>query len=311
MRSRAMLLVAAAALTAGCVYPRPAPSTPGERARPPAEAKPEAPPPRPVAEPVAEGSARSSDGVPIHYRAEGSGDVALVFVHGWACDGTYWKNQVQYFAKRYRVVTLDLAGHGSSGLGRRNYTVEAYADDVRAVVEHLGLRRVVLIGHSMAGPITVEAALKLPGRVIGRVPVDTLQDLSEKPDPGAYEELLREMHVDFRSTTVYFAHNLFPDRADKALVERVADDMAKEPPEVAISTMEAVSRYDVRPALARLTVPIHCINGDKWPTEFERSRRVYPRYDATVLPGLGHFPMLEAPQVFDEKLAEVLRDLVK
>ncbi len=311
MRLCAMLSVATAALIAGCVEQRPIPPTTAEKARPPVEAEAAPQPKRPAAEQVADGTARSSDGVPIHYHAEGNGEPALVFVHGWSCNGGYWNSQVPYFTKRYRVVTLDLAGHGSSGLGRKRYTIEAYADDVKAVVEKLGLRRVVLIGHSMAGSIIVEAALELPGRVVGLVPVDALQDLSEKPDPGAYEELLRELHSDFRATTVFFARNLFPEHADPSLVERVANDMASEPPDVAIPTMEAISRYDVRPALTRLTVPIHCINGDKWPTEVQGSRQVYPRYDAAVLPGVGDFPMLEAPQVFNEKLAEVLRDLGK
>src|SRR3954463_16548048 len=68
------------------------------------------------------GTAKSADGVPIHYEVQGSGEPALVFVHGWAIDSRYWDAQVPVFARTHRVVTLDLAGHGRSGRGRKEWT---------------------------------------------------------------------------------------------------------------------------------------------------------------------------------------------
>jgi pimeloyl-ACP methyl ester carboxylesterase len=309
MRFRSLLPMGVVVLLACCVWQRPVPPKASVPAEAPAGAPPATRPAAAAAMGVVEGKVPSADGVPIHYRAEGSGGTALVFVHGWSCDGGYWKNQVPYFSSRYLVVTLDLAGHGASGLGRKKWTIEAYADDVKAVVEKLGLTRVVLIGHSMSGPVTVEAARKMPGRVVALIPVDTLQDLSEKPDPEAWEGILQSMREDFRSATTDFVHKLFPEGADPALVNRVASAMAAAPPNIAIATIESLSRYDIRPALAQLKVPIRCINGDKWPTEMERSRKAYPRYDAVILPGLGHFPMLEAPKIFNEKLLNAVRDL--
>src|SRR5512144_68056 len=111
------------------------------------------------------GVVASADGVAIHYHAEGRGSPALVFVHCWACDRHLWDAEVPVFAASHRVVTLDLAGHGESGRGRKDWTIAAYAEDVRAVVEALHLDRVVLIGHSMGGPVIVEAARKMPARV--------------------------------------------------------------------------------------------------------------------------------------------------
>ena len=55
----------------------------------------------------------SSDGVDIHYEVHGEGEPALVFIHGWSCDRSYWRAQVEYFAKQYQVITIDLAGHGA------------------------------------------------------------------------------------------------------------------------------------------------------------------------------------------------------
>ena len=62
----------------------------------------------------------SSDGVDIHYEVYGKGEPTLVFIHGWSCDRSYWRAQVEYFAKQYQVITIDLAGHGESETTVRN-----------------------------------------------------------------------------------------------------------------------------------------------------------------------------------------------
>ena len=87
--------------------------------------------------------ALSKDGVPVSYEVRGSGEPALVFVHGWSCDARYWRNQVPYFSKTHRVVVLDLAGHGHSGMARTAYTMASFGEDVRAVVEAAGARQVI------------------------------------------------------------------------------------------------------------------------------------------------------------------------
>ena len=115
----------------------------------------------------------AADGVPIQYSVQGKGDTALVFVHCWACDRTYWDNQVSEFAKNYRVVTIDLPGHGQSGQGRKSWSIPSFAEDVKTVVTKLDLKRVVLIGSSMGGPISLEAARVMPDRVVA---VDAARD---------------------------------------------------------------------------------------------------------------------------------------
>ena len=95
----------------------------------------------------------SPDSIQIAYEVHGAGDPALIFVHGWSCDRSYWKGQLETFSKNFKVVAIDLAGHGESGLGRQAWTIEAFGADVEAVVEKLGLKRVILIGHSMRGDV--------------------------------------------------------------------------------------------------------------------------------------------------------------
>src|SRR5262249_21572171 len=109
---------------------------------------------------------RTEDGVNIVCEVLGNGDTALVFLHGWCGDREYWKHQADAFASDYRVVTLDQAGHGESGKKRKHWSIDSLAGDVEAVVKALGLKRVILIGHSMGGPVALMAAKRMPGTVV-------------------------------------------------------------------------------------------------------------------------------------------------
>jgi pimeloyl-ACP methyl ester carboxylesterase len=119
----------------------------------------------------------SKDGVSISYEIYGSGEPTLVFVHGWSCDARYWRAQLPHFYKNHRVVTLDLAGHGHSGMTRSQYTMSAFGEDVRVVTEATGSRSVILIGHSMGGSVIAEAARLMPNRVVGLIGIDTLENI--------------------------------------------------------------------------------------------------------------------------------------
>ncbi len=266
---------------------------------------------RPPAGPT-EGDARSSDGVLIRYRAEGQGRPALVFIHGWSMDGAYWEAQVEHFAGTHRVVTIDLAGHGESGAGRGQWTMPAFAADVRAVVEELKLDDVVLIGHSMGGAVAVEAALGLPGQVRGIVGVDNFQSPTlpfVEEQVGAF---LSHFQADFRSSTDAWVRSMFPPGVDSALVARTAADMASAPPEVGVAVLGATLRWfigDAEGKLARLPVPLQCINSDRVPTDGPAMDRLVDGYALRLMPGRGHFPQLEDPATFNRLLEEALADL--
>ena len=138
------------------------------------------PPARAGSQGAVSGTATSPDGIPIRYHAAGRGDPALVFVHCGGCEQGFWDGQMAHFAAKHRVVALDLAGHGQSGVGRKDWTMPAFGQDVVSVVEALGLKRVVLIGHSLGGPVVLEAARRMPGRVAGLVLVDTMVDFEQR-----------------------------------------------------------------------------------------------------------------------------------
>lgn len=86
------------------------------------------------------------DGMSIQYTLAGSGDTSLVLLHGWCINRGYWSGQVAYFSPRYRVVAPDLPGFGASGKNRTNWSIEQYGADVAALIDHLQLKNVILVG---------------------------------------------------------------------------------------------------------------------------------------------------------------------
>ena len=79
-------------------------------------------------------SVASEDGVSIRYRIYGNGEPALIFIHCWACDSSYWDQQLDALKTRYTLVTLDLAGHGESGTARGDWSIPAFGADRKSVV---------------------------------------------------------------------------------------------------------------------------------------------------------------------------------
>ena len=127
----------------------------------------------------------SSDGVPISYVLEGSGAPVFVFVHGWACDRTYWSAQVEHFSTQARVITVDLAGHGESGDERADWSIANFAEDVVAVLVAENIENATLVGHSLGGPVVLEAAILASDRVSAVVGVDAFPDAWPTPPfPG-------------------------------------------------------------------------------------------------------------------------------
>lgn len=252
----------------------------------------------------------ASDGVPINYSVQGKGDTALVFVHCWACDRTYWDNQVAEFSKNYRVVTIDLPGHGQSGQGRTNWSIEGFGDDVKTVVTELDLKRVVLVGSSMGAPISLEAARKMPDRVVAIVPVDSLLNVEQNIAPEQLDAVIKQMQADYKGTIAGLTNQFFfSPKTPAAVKERVIKDATSRPPELAIAILKGILGRDAVPVLREIKVPIHAINGDRNPTDLPVNRKYAPQFDATILKGVGHYPMLEDPARFNQALTDILKKL--
>jgi len=102
---------------------------------------------------------------------------------------------------------------------------------------------------------------------------------------------------------------MFLDDAAPELVQEVSADMCASPPEIAVEMLERLADYDLPRALAEVRVPVRAINGSLVPTHIDVDREYDPDFDATIIPGTGHFPMLERPDEFNRILRVVIEEL--
>jgi pimeloyl-ACP methyl ester carboxylesterase len=245
----------------------------------------------------------------IAYETRGAGDIAVVLVHGWSCDRSYFRHQLESLSDKYQVVAVDLAGHGDSELGRQNSTIASFGADVAAVVKKLRLKRTVLVGHSMGGDVVVAAARLLKGRVIGLVWADDYKDLEPPRSDADIEAFVAQFRKDFPGKTDKVVRSLFRADADPALVNMVAKDMSSAPPLVGTTSIESSFKYarEIPGALSELKLPVIAINADNGATDEASLARHGVK--SVVMKGTGHFLMLEDPKRFDTLLVSAIEEL--
>ena len=260
-------------------------------------------------------TAVSQDGVPIAYEQYGAGEPTLVFVHGWSCDSRYWRAQIDHFAKKYRVVVLDLAGHGHSGLTRNRYTMQAFGQDVRAVVEAVGGKTVILVGHSMGGQVIAEAARLMPDRVIGLIGVDTFDNIEYPLTRKELEQMIAPLVDDFQVGTRDFVAGMIRPDTDPRIRDWILADMSSAPPWVALSALEEMMQQyiagDAAKIFEQIKAPVVCVSGDLWPINAEANRRHMQSFEAVVVPNADHFLMLDRPYAFNQGLEQAVHTILR
>jgi pimeloyl-ACP methyl ester carboxylesterase len=255
---------------------------------------------------------RAGDGLNLVCDARGKGDIALVFLHGWCGDREYWKDQVDAFAADYRVVTLDQAGHGESGKERKQWSISSLAQDVESVAKALDLNRMIIVGHSMGGPVGLIAAKRMPGKVIGVVGVDTLQNVEFKMPEEVTTKFLQGFATDFKGTLRAALAGMLHEKTDAELKSWLVSRAEAQDRQMALALMRDLSVLDEKALLKDASVPVRCINsggGFQFHTRTAIDiNKKYADYNAVLIDDVGHYPMLEKPVEFNEKLREVLKE---
>ncbi|MCF6404938.1 alpha/beta hydrolase [Chitinophaga filiformis] len=248
-------------------------------------------------------------GVNINYDDSKKGDTTLLFVHGWCINKDYWKDQFGFFQIKYRVVTVDLPGFGASGKNREKWTVEAYGEDLSAVIQQLDLKNVILVGHSMSGFIIVEAALRNKDRVIGLVGVDNFKNAGWDP-PQPDTETVRFFEGarrNYKQVILPFARQyLFSSTTDSLIKARVLNDITSVDTVIAIDCLERNEQYPGIEKLAGLKKTIYLINSDYTSTDTVALMKKGISYVLLPMHGTGHYPMNEDPSGFNAVLTAAI-----
>ncbi|MBV8030462.1 MAG: alpha/beta hydrolase [Betaproteobacteria bacterium] len=248
----------------------------------------------------------------MHYLHEGRGAPPLFFVHGYCCEHGDWAPQLEHFRATHEIVACDLRGHGRTPGRPEECTIETFGGDVAALATNLGLRGVVLVGHSMGCRVVLEAARLMPEGVAGIVLVDGSRFASGDPEAAAAAAraaIERDGYAAFAATL--FGEMFVPGSVRaKEILARV-DARA---PDVGAALWPRSAAWDagkLEAALDAVRSPVLAIQSTtRDPTTLRRTslkpgetspwlkllRKKLGRLPVEVIPGVGHFTQLDAPE---------------
>lgn len=255
------------------------------------------------------------DGVRIAYRVEGSADAArpwLVFSHSLACDHTMWDPQMAEFAD-FRILRFDTRGHGKSSAPAGEYSLEALADDLKAVLDAVSIRRCHFVGLSMGGMIGQQFLLKYPVRFRTVTLADTT---SRYPAESrvVWEERLalvhsRGMDAIVPSTLERWFTATFRDSHPEE-VGRIGKLIRSTPVAGYAGCAQGISRINLTARLRDIDCPALVIVGDSdlgTPRSMsEEIVQAMPRSRLHVIPGAAHLSSVEQPAEFNRVLRQFL-----
>ena len=161
----------------------------------------------------------------------------------------------------------------------------------------------------MGGPVNIESARQMPKRIIGLVGVDTYKNFEAEYTQEQVDEILSSFKTNFVEATSNFVRSMFTPNADSALVEQIVTDMSSAPSEVGIGALQGFFNFDRIGALKEVRIPIYCINSDNYPTNVEAGQRHVSSFELKLMPGIGHFVMIEEPDKFNKLLNETVNEL--
>ena len=248
----------------------------------------------------------SADDAQIAYNMRGQRGAVVLFIHGWCCNSAFWDAQVDALSNRFRVVTLDLAGHGASRPADKPvYTMAAFGSDVLAVADALAVESCVLVGHSMGGPVAIEAALQLGDRCSLIVGVDTFTEAgfyARQPRDEINRRKAR-FEADFDGAMLKMIQGLVADRQNTALIDQISRQMSVTDLKVALAALDGLLDWDIEARWPRVDTPVETINsailGPRNPIDL-------PGLGLHLIDGAGHFPMQETPARLNAMLAGIL-----
>jgi pimeloyl-ACP methyl ester carboxylesterase len=264
------------------------------------------------------------NGARLRYQTSGATGSPVVFIHGLTCRLENWRFQAEHFSANHRVVACDLRGHGQSSVGDDPVCVESFGADVAGLLSHLNLEDVTIVGHSMGCRVVIETCRLEPGRIRNVVLVDG----SRRTAGGSADEREARIHSAVREKG-YAAHHLaqfgpmFTADSDPVLRDATIAECATTPEAVGVASSVSIHRWDagrIDAVLSEISAPILVIQSSKPNpntlraplhsgeiTDYMRYVRETavkaPSVQFETVPDIGHFTMLERPDVVNQHIA--------
>jgi pimeloyl-ACP methyl ester esterase len=252
------------------------------------------------------------NGVNLFYSIKGTGDPALVFVHGWLGSHGVWKEQVAEFSQTHTVVSIDLRGFGESDKPEGEYTLDVFAADLDFMIQELGLAKPILIGWSMGGAIGLVYATAHPDKIsklvlVGSTPLLIATEDYPHAIPGeAAEQLLEAMNTNFSTGARGFVELEFPEPGTEGLKDMAHAITQQTTLEVALNSIGPAAGRDLRPLLSQVKMPTLILSGGQdqvcLPAASQYMHEHISNSELHLFAGKGHLPFLTDTQAFNERL---------
>lgn len=252
---------------------------------------------------AAESRFANLDGARVHYKSIGSGRNAVVLVHGWTCDMNFWRDQVDSLKGKFRVVAVDLPGHGLSDKPRVAYTMDHFARGIDAALRDAGVDKAVLVGHSMGTPVIRQFYRRHPEKTAALVIVDGgLRSMFTKEMAEQFISTLRGPN--YKEQAARMVDGMLMPVKDQALRDQIKASMLATPQHVAVGAMEGMMDPEIYKA-DKINVPVLAILAKSpfWAADTEQFLRgLAPGLEYHMWEGVSHFLMMERPAQFNETL---------
>lgn len=248
----------------------------------------------------------------VHYEVYGRGR-PVILLHGWLGSWGLWQETMAYLGAFYRTYALDFWGFGESGKKRETYAVSDFVSLVDQFMEQLGIVNAPLVGHSMGGTVSLSVAIQYPQRVSKVVVVgspmvgSSLAPLLKLAGNRSIAFMLFNMMSVFRTGMRMYSPYICKDPRFPEMMDR---DLSRTTVESFLRSIASLRRTDLTPMLPQIKVPAMGMFGDKDvivdPMQWQPMQKGIPHAVIERFPMAGHFPMLEEPTAFTQKLKAFL-----
>ncbi len=267
-----------------------------------------------------------NDRAKIYYEDQGSGQPILL-VHGWTCSSRFWQKNAPELAKEFRVITIDLRGHGNSSKILAGHTIDGYARDVRKIIEKLGLGDVTLVGWSLAGPVVLsyyrqfasDSRLKALGLIDATPfpfsPADWNSHSLKNYDVNGMHNAFKVYAADPLKFATTFTHNMFKEaKAPESDLNWMSAELIKILPWIALAVYSDYLMSDYTPVLPTIKIPVIvcAANSNVFQKGIEMGRSLaaqIPQAHFVPFEEAGHLLFYEQPAKFNKALADFVKGI--
>ena len=231
----------------------------------------------------------------LGYDVAGAGEPALLFLHGWCGDRSFFAPQYDHFSPWHRVVAVDLPGHGTSAVPEE-YAIEAFARSVAELAADLHLSRTVVFGHSIGAMVALALSQTTP-ELVGAVALIDPPPLNQEVWKGFAPQLIGSFSgPDGPTGRREFVEQMFLPTDDATRRAKIIETMTAVPNDIAIPLVEAIAAFDGLAVLGQCEVPVLTISSAVPTNDAASLLAANPSMTIGQTVGAGHFLQLEVPE---------------